>query len=190
MPKDQIQPPAIVRPALDQLQQRIVQHAIEQDRIGSEAHWAAADDYAELVESGLTGQQIAVAVGKSEAHVSQCRKLVAIYPGKSERPDWTTAYAEAKQPKAAGLTAEEINAMTAESDRKWEGLPDKVVVEDDHRVIVSSYTEVDRDDLLDKFGIALDGELVLPDGRRLVARVDVPRTVKVDVKVIVGPDDG
>src|SRR3954469_19890805 len=94
---DPIQPAAIIGPALDERQQEIIQKVIEQERIGSEALWEAADGMAELSDSGLTQRQIGELIGKSQSHVQWCLRAARREYQGTQRPDWSTAYAEAKQ---------------------------------------------------------------------------------------------
>ena len=88
-------------------------------------------------------------------------------------------------------TTEELNARAADPNRewKWAGLSSPEKPPDD-RVIVSTDTELDRDRLMAEFGIKIEGEKVLSDGRRVVVRLDLPRTVKAKVVKVVRPDAG
>jgi phage N-6-adenine-methyltransferase len=70
--------------------------AIEAEVGASAERWRAADCYAELHKRGYSLRVIAERVGKSKGHIQHCVKVVAVYPGIRERPDFQEAYEEAK----------------------------------------------------------------------------------------------
>ncbi len=70
--------------------------AIAAESEASPSRWRAADDYAELHERGYTQEQIGERVGKAQSHISYCLKVVSNYHPGDIRPDFQTAYDEAK----------------------------------------------------------------------------------------------
>lgn len=94
----QVTEPASAGFLLDRLtDEDIADEAIAAERSGSEARWQAADCYAVLAKRGWSVRRIAERVGKSPSHIGFCNKVVSVYPGRHERPEFQEAYEQAKR---------------------------------------------------------------------------------------------